>query len=157
MEIVPSPHHASLKRLVPVLLLWGVGLAAIGLHRPVRLRTPEPGVCRHHPVFTVRRAVNEAIWGDPSRLVAGVRIVPSMREGRPNGFKIYAVRPSSVLALLGFHNGDLILAVNGRNVSSPDAALETFSSLRSANRIVCEIERGGRRMLIVVDISHEAR
>jgi general secretion pathway protein C len=114
-------------------------------------------MCRHHPAFTVRRSVYDAIQGDPFLLLAGVRIVPSLRDGGPSGFKIYAVRPGSVLALLGFHNGDLILAINGRNVSSPDAALETFSALRSANRIVCELERSGRRMLIEVDISREAQ
>jgi general secretion pathway protein C len=46
----------------------------------------------------------------------GARAVPAMKDGKPDGFKLYAIRPSSAFAKLGFTNGDTVISVAGHRV-----------------------------------------
>ncbi len=78
-----------------------------------------------------------------------VRIVPSISDGKPLGFKIYAIRRGSLAWHLGLRNGDLIRTVNGYDLSSPDKCLEAYARLRASDLVVVELERAG--------ISHELR
>jgi len=152
MEIVPSFHGLNLKRLVPLVLFLGAG--AFCVHRVQGAHAGAVVVYHPDPVVWIQRSVSDTVLLDPFRFINGMRIVPSMRDGRPNGFKIYAVRPDSVFARLGLQSGDLILAVNNRSFHSPDAALETFNSFQNARRLVCEIERHGRKMVLVIEVLH---
>lgn len=55
------------------------------------------------------------------------RIVPSVRDGKPHGFKLYAIRPGSIYVVLGLRNGDTITAVNGDDITTPDKALRIYT------------------------------
>jgi general secretion pathway protein C len=72
-----------------------------------------------------------------------VRVVPSVKDGRPNGFKLYAIRPGSLFALNGLENGDTVRSINGMDMSSPDRALEVYTKLRNASHLSVQVERRG--------------
>jgi general secretion pathway protein C len=84
------------------------------------------------------------LLSDAPGLATSARIVPSIKDGQPNGFKLYAIRPSSYFAKLGFQNGDTITQFNGMDISSPEKALEAYSKLRSVSKITIEIIRRGQ-------------
>ncbi|MDF1561898.1 MAG: PDZ domain-containing protein [Deltaproteobacteria bacterium] len=63
-----------------------------------------------------------------SGLAAHPRIVPSFVNGVAEGFKVFP-GPDTLLGSAGFRPGDVILKVNGRSITSPDAALEVYQSL----------------------------
>jgi len=71
------------------------------------------------------------------------RFVPSVRDGKPNGFKVYAIRPSSLFGKIGMQNGDTIKSINGNEMSTPDQALSLYTKLRSASHLTLSIERRG--------------
>ncbi len=77
---------------------------------------------------------------------------PAMRDGKPSGIKVYAIRPGSVLALLGYKNGDLILTINDGDLSSPAKALELMTTLRTVKHLVVVGERAGERFTINITI-----
>ena len=77
------------------------------------------------------------------QLATQARIVPSFKNGEPQGFKIFAIKPNSLFNKLGIQNGDIIKRVNGFEINSPDKALELYSKLQSSNRIEIEFDRGG--------------
>jgi len=54
----------------------------------------------------VSRAELDAALNDPSRLER-TNVVPSFKDGRANGFKLFGVRPGGAYAKLGIQNGDL--------------------------------------------------
>lgn len=85
----------------------------------------------------------DAIFADPMKAARGARVVPSIKNGKPNGFKLYAIRPSSVYARLGLENGDTVLRINGHALDSADHALEVYTKVREANEVVVEIVRRG--------------
>ena len=79
--------------------------------------------------------------------------VPSIRDGKANGFKIYAVRPSSLWAHIGLTNGDSVEAVNGMNLSTPDKALEIYAKLKTASNLDVSIMRRGMPLHMIYRIT----
>ena len=53
-------------------------------------------------------------------------------ERQAHGFKLYAIRPSSVYAKIGLTNGDTLSAINGLELTTADKALEVYTKLREA-------------------------
>jgi hypothetical protein len=94
--------------------------------------------------YRVKRSTIDRILADPIAASRGVRVVPSIKNGKPNGFKLYAIRPASVYALLGFQNGDTIHRINGHDISTPDKALEVYTRLRDATAIELDLSRRGK-------------
>ena len=48
------------------------------------------------------------------------------------------------LSIIGLQNGDTLLRINGHDVSSPDKALEAYTTIRGASSITLDIERRGK-------------
>jgi general secretion pathway protein C len=94
--------------------------------------------------YQVNRDLLDKVLGDTNLLARSARIVPNVVDGKPAGFKLYAIRPNSVYARIGLQNGDAIMAINGYDMSSPDKALEVYTKLRRANHLTVSIQRRGQ-------------
>lgn len=123
---LPAPPPADLSR-VPSLL---------SANRP-----PKP-----HP--SIGRQLGPRLWEVtpledwPHQHFGCSRIVPFFRNGQPVGFKLFGVRNEYVE--LGLKNGDVLLRINGIDLSSPEKALEIYANTKAASRIELELERDGR-------------
>lgn len=80
------------------------------------------------------------------------RVVPAFREGEPQGFKMFAIRPHSLYAKLGLQNGDVLQRINGQSLKTPDTAMAAFESLREARHVELDLERGGTPVRKVYDV-----
>jgi general secretion pathway protein C len=96
--------------------------------------------------YDIDRALVEKILGDPSVMMRQARVVPSIKDGKANGFKMYAIRPSSVYAKIGLQNGDTIQAINGFEMTSMDKAMEIYTKLRSASNLSISVLRRGQQV-----------
>jgi general secretion pathway protein C len=94
--------------------------------------------------FEVDRALVDKVLANPTAVARGARIVPSVKNGQPNGFKLYAIRPSSVYAKIGLMNGDTLHAVNGFELNSMDKALEVYTKVRESSSLSVSITRRGK-------------
>src|SRR5262249_1768283 len=94
--------------------------------------------------YEIDRSLVEKLLGDPATVMRQARIVPSIVNGKPNGFKMYAIRPTSVFAKIGLQNGDTISSINGFDMTSPDKALEVYTKVRSASNLSVSIVRRGQ-------------
>jgi general secretion pathway protein C len=83
------------------------------------------------------------------KAIGGSRIVPAVFNGVPQGFKLYAIRPSSLLARLNFVNGDTVQAINGNDLSSPS---DLLAILRTVKRATVEILRHGRPLTLEITL-----
>jgi general secretion pathway protein C len=90
---------------------------------------------------TIERAFVDKMLSNTAALATAARFVPSIKDGKPNGFKLYAIRPNSIFGRIGLQNGDTIKAINGMDMSSPDKALEIYTKLRYASHLSVSIER----------------
>jgi general secretion pathway protein C len=93
--------------------------------------------------YDIDRSLVDKILADPTAAARSARIVPSIKDGKPNGFKMYAIRPNSLFAKIGLQNGDTIQSINGMDMSSPDKALEVYTKVRSASNLSVSVLRRG--------------
>ncbi len=94
--------------------------------------------------YEIDRALVDKILANPMAIAKGARIVPSVKNGKPDGFKLYAIRPSSVYAKLGMTNGDTIQAINGMDLTSADKALEVYTKLKDSSSLEVDVTRRGK-------------
>jgi tRNA A-37 threonylcarbamoyl transferase component Bud32 len=72
------------------------------------------------------------------------RLVASKKEARPDGVKIYAIRPNTLYAKLGFDNGDTVHAINGAPVTRAEDALALHAGAAKGQAVYVEITRDGK-------------
>lgn len=84
------------------------------------------------------------ILSNMSSLARDGRIVPSFENGKPNGFKLLAIRSQGLYSLLGLKNGDVIQRVNGYAIDSPDAAFEAYAHIKDAGSVAIAFRRDGQ-------------
>jgi general secretion pathway protein C len=94
--------------------------------------------------YEIDKALVEKVLLNPMAVAKGARVVPSMKNGKPDGFKLYAIRPTSAFAKLGLTNGDTLQSVNGFELTSADKALEVYTKLREATSLELEVTRRGK-------------
>lgn len=102
--------------------------------------------------YEIDRKVVDKVLENPAAVARGARIVPSIKNGKANGFKLYAIRPSSVYAKIGLMNGDTIHSINGFELTSPDKALEVYMKLREANSLSVNATRRGKPVTLNYNI-----
>lgn len=80
-------------------------------------------------------------------LQKAIGFAPRNEGGRVNGLVLKAQDDGTMLKLAGFQAGDVVVAVNGRPVSS---ATDVLAQIRPGARINVEVERGGSKVPIAL-------
>jgi len=88
------------------------------------------------------------------RLVArSIQVEPEVRDNRTIGFRLASIKRTSILARLGFLDGDVVESINGRELTSPDKAVEAYAKLRSASRF--EVRALRNEIPLVIELKIE--
>jgi general secretion pathway protein C len=94
--------------------------------------------------YEIDKSLVDKVLANPMAVAKGARVVPAVKNGKPDGFKLYAIRPSSVYSKLGLSNGDTIQSINGFELTTADKALEVYTKLREATSLEMEVTRRGK-------------
>jgi general secretion pathway protein C len=92
---------------------------------------------------SLARATVNKVLANTAVLATSVRAMPVVKDGRPSGFRLDAIRPGSIFAHLQLQNGDTLKAVNGTELTTPDSALALYTKLRTASHLLLQVERQG--------------
>jgi general secretion pathway protein C len=95
--------------------------------------------------YEIQRSTLEGFLGNMNLLAGSARILPEVRNGRPAGFRLLSVLPQGPFARLGLQPGDIIVSINGLELTSPEKAFEVYGKLRSAASLSLGLERTGKR------------
>lgn len=95
--------------------------------------------------YEIDRSLVDKVLANPMGVAKGARLVPAVKNGKPDGFKLYAIRPNSVYSKLGLQNGDTLQSINNFELTSVDKALEVYTKLREASSLEIEIVRRGKQ------------
>lgn len=91
---------------------------------------------------TLRREVFNKLLEDPQLWTRSARVLPMLTDGKPVGMKLLGVRPDSILTLLGLRSGDVVRSLAGYELTSPEHALQAYTSLRNEKTVKVDITRG---------------
>jgi general secretion pathway protein C len=83
---------------------------------------------------------------NPEQILTDARLLPNFVDGKQAGFKISEVIPDGLYGSLGIKNGDVLLRVNGLEISNPEVAIQAMSSLKGMNRVNLDLIRNGKNM-----------
>lgn len=96
--------------------------------------------------YEVSRRDLDVALANPSELLMQARVIPAMRNGEPQGFKLFSIRQGSLYGRIGLQNGDILQRINGLSIASAERGLEAFQKLRESPHIELEVERNGQPM-----------
>jgi general secretion pathway protein C len=80
------------------------------------------------------------------------RLLPSMKDGKVEGFRASEVRATGLFATIGIKNGDVLLRINDFPIDSPEKAIQSLASLKGQNRIKLDLVRDGQPSTFNYDI-----
>lgn len=120
-----------------------------GRPSPRRLRgeTPSSGggvTKRGDGDYVIDGSLVDESLSNLNKVATQARIVPSFRNGKANGFKLFSIKPGSIYAKIGMQNGDVIQKINGYEINSPDKALEIYQKLKDASNLTIDFQRRGQ-------------
>ena len=96
--------------------------------------------------YEVQRATLDSLLGNMGALAKGGAHRPRDQDGKSAGFRLFSIRPDGPFAKIGLQNGDVISAINGLEMNSPDQALLAYTKLKTANHLSVAIERNGQKI-----------
>jgi general secretion pathway protein C len=98
-----------------------------------------------------QRALNAAL-DNIGQAMSDARLLPSVKEGKVEGFKVSEVKPQGVFASVGLKNGDVLMKINEFPIDSPEKAIQSFMTLKGQNRIKLDLIRDNTPTSLSYDI-----
>jgi len=98
-----------------------------------------------------QRALNAAL-DNIGQAMTDARLLPSVKDGKVEGFKASEVKPQGIFGTIGIKNGDVLLRMNDFPIDSPEKAIQSFASLKGQSRIKLDLIRDGQPTTFNYDI-----
>ena len=98
-----------------------------------------------------QKALN-ATLDNIGQAMTDARLLPSMKEGKVEGFRISEVKPAGVFGMVGIKNGDVLLRINDFAIDSPEKAIQSLASLKGQTRLKLDLVREGQPTTFNYDI-----
>jgi general secretion pathway protein C len=98
--------------------------------------------------YEIDKSLIQKVLENPMAVAKNARVVPAIKNGKPDGFKLYAIKKDSVFDKMGLTNGDTLESINSYELTSADKALEVYTKVRDATSLQVEITRRGKPVTI---------
>ena len=98
-----------------------------------------------------QRLLNAAL-DNIGQAMTDARLLPSMKDGKVEGFRASEVKPQGIFGTIGIKNGDVLLRMNDFPIDSPEKAIQSFASLKGQSRIRLDLIRDGQPTTFNYDI-----
>ena len=103
------------------------------------------------PGIIDQRALNSAL-DNIGQAMTDARMLPAMKDGKVEGFRISEVKPGGLFASVGLKNGDLLVRINEFPLDSPEKATQSLMALKGQSRIKLDLVREGSPATMTYDI-----
>ena len=91
--------------------------------------------------YEIKRSTLDLALGNLGLLAKSVRVMPEARDGKPLGFRLFAIMADGPIAKLGLRNNDVLISINGLDLATPDRVLDAFSRLKASPHLVLGLVR----------------
>lgn len=105
------------------------------------------------PVPSEVAELRDEIRENPERITDIIRPTPHRENGQLVGFRIFPGRMREQFRQLGLRAGDIVTAVNGQALDSPQAAMGLMNELQDAQQVELTIRRGGQQTTVTLSLA----
>ena len=99
-----------------------------------------------------RREVDRAL-ANMNDLFTQVRAVPyAASNGVTQGFRLFSIKPQSLIDRLGLRNGDIVQRVNGVEISDPSTAFSLLQDLQGQSQLRVDVLRNQQPVTLSYEI-----
>jgi general secretion pathway protein C len=98
-----------------------------------------------------QRALNAAL-DNIGQAMTDARLLPSVKDGKVEGFRASEVKPAGIFGTIGIRNGDTLIRINDFPIDSPEKAIQSFGALKGQSRIKLDLIRDGQPTTFYYDI-----
>lgn len=98
-----------------------------------------------------QQALNAAL-DNIGQAMTDARLLPSVKDGTVEGFRLSEVKPQGVFGAIGLKNGDVLRMINDYPIDSPEKAIQSFMTLKGQTRIKLDLIRDGVPTSLSYDI-----
>jgi general secretion pathway protein C len=98
-----------------------------------------------------QRALNAAL-DNIGQAMTDARLLPSVKDGKVEGFRASEVKPAGIFGTIGIRNGDTLIRINDFPIDSPEKAIQSFGALKGQSRIKLDLIRAGQPTTFYYDI-----
>ncbi len=98
-----------------------------------------------------RREIDSAMTNLP-QLLTKARIIPNFKDGKPDGFRIFAIAKDSLYSKIGLNNGDILNRINGIDVKDPQNFMKVLEQLKDENSIHIDLVRNNQKQTFDYEI-----
>ena len=98
-----------------------------------------------------QRSLNAAL-DNIGQAMTDARLLPSVKDGKVEGFRASEVKPQGIFGTIGIKNGDVLLRINDFPIDSPEKAIQSFAALKGLSRIKLDLIRDGQPATFTYDI-----
>jgi len=93
--------------------------------------------------YVVDRRMVDNAFDNMGQLMRQARIMPNLKNGKIDGFKVSNIKKDSLYDKIGIKDGDVVRNINGITFNGPEDFLKVFEVLRNAKSINIDVTRGG--------------
>ncbi len=99
------------------------------------------------------RNYRDKMLSNPQELVGLIRTRPVKENGQIKGYKLFPGKDRALFNRLGLRSGDVIVSVNGMDLSDPASGLALLGQLSSATEMSVVVERRGQRQTVTLSLN----
>lgn len=119
--------------------------------QPVQTTGIAPQVTSPGNYVISQRALNAAL-DNIGQAMTDARLLPSVKEGKVEGFRVSEVKPAGIFGMVGIKNGDILLSINDFKIDSPEKAIQALAALKGQTGIKLNMLRDGQPTTMNYDI-----
>jgi general secretion pathway protein C len=102
--------------------------------------------------FVIDQKALNATLDNIGQAMTDARLLPSMKDGKVEGFRISEIKPAGVFGMVGIRNGDVLLRINDFAIDSPEKAIQSLAALKGQTRLKLDLVRDGQPTTFNYDI-----
>jgi len=102
--------------------------------------------------YVIDQRLLNASLDNIGQAMTDARLLPSIKDGKVEGFRASEVKPKGIFGTIGIKNGDVLLRMNDFPIDSPEKAIQSFASLKGQSRIRLDLIRDGQPTTFNYDI-----
>lgn len=103
--------------------------------------------------FHIDRQEVDRAMNNLNELFTQARAIPySSPEGEAQGFRLFAIKPQSLIDRIGLKNGDIVQRVNGVEISDPSTAFGLLQELQGHSQVRVDVMRNHQPVTLSYEI-----